>query len=104
MTPFSSVAMLEKLVLFRIALCNAPALSTASLLRASVMTFTVPAGKRLGSLRDGGGVFISLLGGSVARENIQPWRDGHSLFERSARAPGKCISNRKMTSKFSSPF
>ncbi len=30
MTPFSSVAMLEKLALLKIALCNAPALSSAS--------------------------------------------------------------------------
>jgi hypothetical protein len=29
MTPFSSVAMLEKLALFRIAVCNAPVFSSA---------------------------------------------------------------------------
>src|SRR5476651_1263398 len=37
MTPFSSVAMLEKLALFRIAFCRAPVLSTASLRRSSVL-------------------------------------------------------------------
>src|SRR5687767_14609883 len=37
-TPFSSVAMLEKLALFRIAFCRAPVFSTASLRRTSVMT------------------------------------------------------------------
>src|SRR5688572_13935028 len=37
-TPFSSVAMLEKLALFRIAFCRAPVLSTTSLRRTSVMT------------------------------------------------------------------
>src|ERR1019366_4584428 len=42
MTPFASVAMLEKLALLKIALCRAPTLSSASLRRTSVTTFPVP--------------------------------------------------------------
>src|SRR5437016_14639989 len=38
MTPFSSVAMLEKLALLKIALCNAPALSSASSARLRAVT------------------------------------------------------------------
>src|SRR6202521_89106 len=41
MTPFSSVAMLEKLALFRIAFCSAPVLSSAASRRTSVTTSTV---------------------------------------------------------------
>src|ERR1700687_4115909 len=37
MTPFASVAMLEKLALLKIALCNAPVLSRASLCRTSML-------------------------------------------------------------------
>jgi len=37
MTPFSSVAILEKLALLRIAFCSAPVLSNAFLRRTSVM-------------------------------------------------------------------
>src|SRR5580704_3068020 len=43
MTPFSSVAMLEKLALLKIAFCKAPAFIRASLRRASVTTFSLPA-------------------------------------------------------------
>src|SRR5712672_1053052 len=43
MTPFASVAMLEKLALLKIALCRAPAVSRASCRRPSVMTSTMPA-------------------------------------------------------------
>src|ERR1039458_2319897 len=43
MTPFSSVAILEKLALLKIAFCKAPVLSRASSRRTSVMTSTVPA-------------------------------------------------------------
>src|SRR5687768_2969824 len=47
MTPFSSVAMLEKLVLLKIALCNAPALSSASVrLRAVTSSMPGPAVRR----------------------------------------------------------
>src|SRR3954464_795967 len=42
-TPFASVAMLEKLALLKIALCRAPAVSRASCRRPSVMTSTMPA-------------------------------------------------------------
>src|SRR6202162_4390847 len=41
MTPFSSVAMLEKLALLKIALCKAPAFSRASLRRTSVTTLSL---------------------------------------------------------------
>ena len=43
MTPFASVAMLEKLALLKIARCKAPALSKASCRWTSVMYSTVPA-------------------------------------------------------------
>src|SRR5260221_439790 len=43
MTPFSSVAMIEKLALLRIAFCRAPVLSSASCRRTSAITFAVPA-------------------------------------------------------------
>src|SRR6185436_13645083 len=43
MTPLSSVAMLEKLALFRIAFCSAPVLSSAASRRTSAMTFPVVA-------------------------------------------------------------
>src|ERR1017187_3868321 len=43
MTPFSSVAILEKLALLKIAFCKAPVFSRASSRRTSVMTSTVPA-------------------------------------------------------------
>src|SRR4051794_19054690 len=43
MTPFSSVAMLEKLALLKIAFCKAPVLSRASSRRPSVITSTVTA-------------------------------------------------------------
>src|ERR1017187_1979623 len=43
MTPFASVAILEKLALLKIALCSAPALSSASSRRTLVTTSTVPA-------------------------------------------------------------
>src|SRR5450756_1530122 len=43
MTPFSSVAMLEKLALLKIAFCSAPVLSRAASRRTSVTTSTVPA-------------------------------------------------------------
>src|SRR5450759_463454 len=43
MTPFSSVAILEKLALLKIAFCKAPVLSSASSRRTSVTTSTVPA-------------------------------------------------------------
>src|SRR3989304_557363 len=43
MTPFSSVAMLEKLALFRIAFCGARVLSSAASRRTSAMTSPVPA-------------------------------------------------------------
>jgi hypothetical protein len=43
MTPFSSVAMLEKLALLKIAFCRAPVLSRASLRRTSVTTSGLPA-------------------------------------------------------------
>src|SRR3954471_4653253 len=42
-TPFASVAMLEKLALLKIALCRAPAVSRASCRRPSVITSTIPA-------------------------------------------------------------
>src|SRR5208282_760063 len=42
MTPFSSVAILEKLALLNIASCKAPALSRASLRWTSVATSSVP--------------------------------------------------------------
>src|SRR5450759_4986666 len=38
MTPFASVAMLEKLALLKIALCRAPALSSASACRTFMLT------------------------------------------------------------------
>src|SRR5450756_2424099 len=38
MTPFASVAMLEKLALLKIALCRAPALSSASVCRTFMLT------------------------------------------------------------------
>src|SRR5450759_293530 len=62
MTPFSSVAILEKLALLRIAFCKAPVFSTASLRRTSVMTSTVPAARRSASLGDSSGVFMDLIG------------------------------------------
>ena len=43
MTPYSSVAMLEKLALLKIALCSAPVVSSASWRRTSVMPSAVPA-------------------------------------------------------------
>src|ERR1035441_534692 len=43
MTPFASVAILEKLALLKIALCSAPAFSSASSRRTLVTTSTVPA-------------------------------------------------------------
>src|ERR1039458_6494465 len=43
MTPFSSVAILEKLALLKIAFCRAPVFSRASSRRTSVMTSTKPA-------------------------------------------------------------
>ena len=43
MTPFSSVAMLEKLALFKIAFCSALVLSRAALRWTSVMTSPLPA-------------------------------------------------------------
>jgi len=43
MTPFASVAILEKLALLKIALCKAPVLSKASWRRTSVMPAAVPA-------------------------------------------------------------
>src|ERR1035437_10225918 len=43
MTPFSSVAMLEKFSLLKIAFCSAPVLSRAASRRTSVTTSTVPA-------------------------------------------------------------
>src|SRR5271157_2681069 len=42
MTPLSSVAMLEKLALLKIAFCKAPAFSRTSLRRTSVTTFSLP--------------------------------------------------------------
>src|SRR5438128_2528383 len=42
MTPFASVAMLEKLALLKIALCKASAVSSASCRRLSVMVSTTP--------------------------------------------------------------
>lgn len=42
MTPFASVAMLEKFALLRIAFCKAPALSRASWLRTSVAMLVAP--------------------------------------------------------------
>src|SRR3954462_7852507 len=42
MTPFASVAILEKLALLKIAFCKAPAVSRASCRRPSVMTSAVP--------------------------------------------------------------
>src|ERR1700685_4516726 len=42
MTPFSSVAMLEKLALLKIALCNAPALSSASSARLRGVASSIP--------------------------------------------------------------
>src|SRR5208282_3633218 len=42
-TPFSSVAMLEKLALLKIAFCKAPVFSRASLRRTSVATLSLPA-------------------------------------------------------------
>src|ERR1035437_3009115 len=43
MSPFSSVAILEKLALLKIAFCKAPVFSRASSRRTSVMTSTLPA-------------------------------------------------------------
>src|SRR3989338_6094756 len=43
MTPFASVAMLEKLALLTIALCRAPALSSASLCCTSMLAASMPA-------------------------------------------------------------
>jgi hypothetical protein len=43
MTPFASVAMLEKLALLKIALCRAPVLGKDSWRRTSVMLLAVPA-------------------------------------------------------------
>ena len=43
MTPFSSVAMLEKLALLKIAFCKAPVLSRASWRRTSMLAAVVPA-------------------------------------------------------------
>src|SRR3989442_8849017 len=43
MTPFSSVAMLEKLALLKIAFCKAPVLSRAASRRTSVMASALPA-------------------------------------------------------------
>src|SRR6266850_4949300 len=45
MTPFSSVAMLEKLALFRIAFCKAPVLSTASTRRISMTASALAASR-----------------------------------------------------------
>src|ERR1035437_1601555 len=43
MTPFSSVAILEKLALLKVAFCRAPVFSRASSRRTSVITSTAPA-------------------------------------------------------------
>src|ERR1017187_7206235 len=58
MTPFASVAMLEKLALLKIAFCKAPALSRASSRRTSVTISTAaesPSGRAVGS------IFVPLL-------------------------------------------
>src|ERR1035437_1263937 len=49
MTPFSSVAILEKLALLKIALCKAPVFSNASSRRTSVMTSTMPTASPAGA-------------------------------------------------------
>src|ERR1035437_6998043 len=77
-TPFASVAMLEKLALLKIALWRAPASSSASLLRTSVMTSTVPAARRSAFWGDRSGGFMGLKGGSLVREIL--------------RRRGKCLS------------
>src|SRR5204862_501745 len=56
MTPFASVAMLEKLALLKIALCNAPAFSRASSRRTSV-TILMAGGSPLAA----GGFFTIVL-------------------------------------------
>src|SRR5665647_3335021 len=52
MMPFSSVAMIEKLALVRMAFCNAPALSNANALRASVARSPLAAASSPGGLPD----------------------------------------------------
>jgi len=51
MTPFSSVAMLEKLALFKIAFCSAPVLSRAASRRTSEMLSPGSAGERTSDLK-----------------------------------------------------
>src|SRR4030095_12186446 len=67
MTPLSSVAILEKLALLRIAFCKAPVFSKTSLRRTSVMTSTVPAARHSASLGGSSGGFIGLIRGSFRR-------------------------------------
>src|SRR5450759_464802 len=69
MTPFASVAMLEKLALLKIAFCKAPVLSKASCRRTSVMPSAVPAaGLRMARSR----MFLGMADLRVKREMV--WR------------------------------
>ncbi len=71
MTPFSSVAMLEKLALLKMAFCKAPVLSTAALRRTSVMTSGVLAAWNPVSSEKGCGVFMDGTGGIFRRHMVR---------------------------------
>jgi hypothetical protein len=62
MTPFSSVAMLEKLALFRIASCKAPVLSKTSWRRTSVRPSALTASAAIVER-----LFLSNMGGLYAK-------------------------------------
>src|SRR5450830_249275 len=69
MTPFASVAMLEKLALLKIAFCKAPVLSNASWRRTLVMPSAVPAaGLRMARSR----IFLGMADLRVKRKMV--WR------------------------------
>src|ERR1017187_164881 len=67
MTPFSSVAMLEKFSLLKIAFCSAPVLSRAASRRTSVTTSTVPAA----SSEMAGSWYCADM--SQPPSNLRPW-------------------------------
>src|ERR1035437_5723833 len=68
MTPFASVAILEKLALLKIALCRTPAFSSASSCRTSVTTAKARAASS--------GVVESYLSAGMS----QPWLLKHAAF------------------------
>src|SRR4051812_9422537 len=67
MTPRSSVAMLEKLALLKIAACKAPALNRTSWRRTSVLTSIVPASP----LGIGSSFIICLYGSGLSQAFLQ---------------------------------